>query len=360
MWLLLGLGVFLVSKTKLPPWMKADLPNFWYLSWPTKPVNLFNEIFKNLTPLSGGKSEGKVPFIELFDTSRYFNEWRNDTGFILPEILQLEMSRCRSLLRLANPDGKILKSLLETSRTISLENWESLTKFVNLLLERLRTWTDGKEPFLEVSSKPMVPPNLFLDRLTCVKLWVDQNQPGTEPLRELLERSIECNSDMFLKNFHDMMPLRFLEDKFNSLIGVEGLEQLRFVGLSQEMLKVETELKAFETSSWSLLLHVDCARTTNDNENRNGNLKKIFIIFFLYSMPSLKEMRTGFWFDTKESLLVLVFMERGFSEVGVDGFKFDERRGTTEVEWCVDGWFLNSDRRLHSIGSLICYRNYKI
>jgi hypothetical protein len=50
--------------------MKAALPNFWYFSEPTVPVKLLNEMFKNLRVLIGGKSEGKEPFMELFETSK--------------------------------------------------------------------------------------------------------------------------------------------------------------------------------------------------------------------------------------------------------------------------------------------------
>lgn len=85
--------------------MKADFPNFWYFSRPMEPVNLFSETFKNLREPSGGKSEGKLPVMELFDTSKYSSERREETGFILPESLQLEMSRCFKLVSLENPDG---------------------------------------------------------------------------------------------------------------------------------------------------------------------------------------------------------------------------------------------------------------
>lgn len=99
--------------------MNAELPNFLWNSDPISPVNLFNETFKNLSPMSGGKSEGNVPFMLLSDTSKCVNRRRLEMGFKLPEILQLEMSRCSSLVRFSNPEGKTLRSLFERSRTVS-------------------------------------------------------------------------------------------------------------------------------------------------------------------------------------------------------------------------------------------------
>lgn len=81
---------------------------------------------------------------------------------------------------------------------------------------------DENGPISELASNKMVPPNRFLERLTKTRFWMDQNQPGTEPLRELLERSIFCKCDMFLRNFHERVPLRFLDERFISVIGGYG------------------------------------------------------------------------------------------------------------------------------------------
>lgn len=111
-------------------------------------------------------------------------------GFKFPEMLHLEISRCWSLVKLVNPKGKILRSLCEISRLVRFGKRERLPKFVNLFWDKLRTLIDEDGPKFELFLNPMVPPSLFLERLSSTKVGMDQNQPGTEPLRELLERSI--------------------------------------------------------------------------------------------------------------------------------------------------------------------------
>lgn len=96
-------------------------------------------MFKNLRPLRGGKSKGKVPFMKLLDTSKYFNERRTEMGFTLPEISQLEMLRFSRLVRLVNPTGKVRRLLSERSRTLSFGKTLSRTRLVNLLVDRLST-----------------------------------------------------------------------------------------------------------------------------------------------------------------------------------------------------------------------------
>ncbi len=70
--------------------MNAYLPNFRYVAKLTFTVKLLGEMFKKLRPSSGGKSKGKVPFRELLDKSKCFNDGRNEMGLILLEILQLD------------------------------------------------------------------------------------------------------------------------------------------------------------------------------------------------------------------------------------------------------------------------------
>lgn len=237
------LGVLEAWKLKFPASTNADFPNLWYLSELTNPVKLLTEIFKNSSSPRGGKSVGKVPFILLFETSKYFNERTAEMGFRLPEILQLEMFRFSSSVRFSNPEGRLLRSLCERSTTLSLGKPESQAKLVNLLFERLRTRIEEKEPFPEVCSDPMLPPNLFIDRLTSTRLGKEyHNQPGIFPLRRFLERSRFCKRDMFLRKPHAMDPLSFLDESFSSLIG--GFEQLESTCSNHERLKPETDLKA--------------------------------------------------------------------------------------------------------------------
>ena len=201
-------------------------------------------------------------------------------SFTLPEILQLEMLRDSSLVSLLNPDGKVVKLLWDRSRFVRFGKPERLTKFVNLLFERLSTWIDENEPFPEVGSNPwlwMLPPSLLLDKLTRTKLELDQKKPGTDPFSEFPERSRVCNFDMLLRNFHEIVPLKFVEESFISVIW--DFEQLKFfVSWNQEGLNPVTDLKAFETSSWSVLLHEDSTSATSKKTIKN--LQKIFISCF--------------------------------------------------------------------------------
>ena len=69
-----GFGVlFELLKMEVPELKNAVLPNFLYFSG-TFPVKSLKEMLRNLRLSSGGKSEGKVPFIEFFDKSKWFNE----------------------------------------------------------------------------------------------------------------------------------------------------------------------------------------------------------------------------------------------------------------------------------------------
>lgn len=115
----------------------------------------------------------------------------------------------------------------------------------------------------------MLPPNWFFDKLTRTKLGLDQNEPGTDPSSEFPERSRVCNCDMFLRNFHEMVPLRFLEERLISVI--EAFEQF------QGVLNPKTDWKAFDTSTWSVLLHEDS--TSAISEKAIKNLQKSFIFF---------------------------------------------------------------------------------
>uniref|UniRef100_A0A2P2KGE8 Leucine-rich repeat transmembrane protein kinase n=1 Tax=Rhizophora mucronata TaxID=61149 RepID=A0A2P2KGE8_RHIMU len=119
--------------------------------------------------------------MRLSETSKYFNERRPEMAPILPEILQLEMSRDCSLVKLPSPEGKELSLLRERSRTCKFAKPESLAKLVNLLLERSSSLINEAKPFPEVGSNPMVPPSLLLDRLTSAKLCIRQTQAGTLP-----------------------------------------------------------------------------------------------------------------------------------------------------------------------------------
>ena len=121
----------------------------------------------------------------------------------------------------------------------------------------------------------MLPPNWFFDKLTRTKLGLDQNEPFTDPFSEFPERSRVCNCDMFLRNFHEMDPLRFLEERFMFVIG--EFEQFPSATWNQERLNPETDLKAFSTSSRSVLLHEDS--TSAISEKAIKNPQKSFIFF---------------------------------------------------------------------------------
>lgn len=176
---------------------------------------------------------------------------------------------------MASPKGKTFKSLFERSRTERFEKAERRARLVNRLLDKFIARMDEAGPESEPGPNPFDPPNLFLDRLRSTKVGMDQNQPGTEPWRELLERSICCKWAMFLRNFHEMIPLRFLEERLRCVIG--GFGQERLVGPGKKVeLKPETELKAFETSCWSLLLH-DEEYAREKRSMKGMNLRMIFI-----------------------------------------------------------------------------------
>lgn len=102
---------------------------------------------------------------------------------------------------------------------------------------------------------------------------------GTEPVRELLERSIFRSCVIFFMNFHETVPLRFLEESCISEIG--GVVQLeREVLKNQEMLKPETEAKALARRAWSELLQADVddsARKTSE-EMKSMNMKRTFMV----------------------------------------------------------------------------------
>lgn len=83
-------------------------------------MKLLNEIFKKLRLDRGGKSLGNFPFKWLTETSKCFSDLICEMGSRLPEILQLEMLKFSSLVRLVNQKGKILISLCERSREVRL------------------------------------------------------------------------------------------------------------------------------------------------------------------------------------------------------------------------------------------------
>ncbi|KAF5944548.1 hypothetical protein HYC85_018625 [Camellia sinensis] len=103
---------------------------------------------------------------------------------------------------------------------------------------------------------------------------MNQNQPGTEPWRELLERSIEFNWERLLRKFHERVPERFLDERFRDVIG--GFGQLVLGGLNNiEGLKPETELKALEISCWSVVLHEDSPNVRSDVMRMRMSLRMI-------------------------------------------------------------------------------------
>lgn len=109
---------------------------------------------------------------------------------------------------------------------------------------------------------------------------MDQNQLGTEPCKELWETSIDCNRDMFLRNLHEIIPLRLCEERLISLI--DEFEQLE-VRKNQEELNPVTELNACFTNSCSVLLHVDSTNTNREIRSRSFHKNSIFLIsYFLF------------------------------------------------------------------------------
>ena len=115
---------------------------------------------------------------------------------------------------------------------------------------------------------------MFLDKLTTFKVEIFHNQLGTWPCREFPERSRSCSFDMFFRNTHEIVPLRFLEERLTEII--REFEQFKDVW-NEEMLNPGTNLKAFERSFWSVLvlLHEDSARTSKE---RRRNTERGFIL----------------------------------------------------------------------------------
>lgn len=75
---------------------------------------------------------------------------------------------------------------------------------------------------------------------------------------------------MFLRYFHEIVPLRFLEERCNSEI-----EQLL---KNHEMLKPETEANALARRAWSellLLLHVDDDSDRERSDKRSKSLNMV-------------------------------------------------------------------------------------
>lgn len=76
-----------------------------------------------------------------------------------------------------------------------------------------------------------------------------------------------------MKKFQEIEPVRFFDERFNWVI--DGFVQLKLEDLNQEELKLETELKALVTNSWSLVLQADC--TCIKSETRSMVLKIVSI-----------------------------------------------------------------------------------
>lgn len=75
---------------------------------------------------------------------------------------------------------------------------------------------------------------------------------------------------MFLRNLHERIPVRFLDDRSIWLIG--GFLQLEWGGdLNQVELKLETELKALVISCRSVVLHDDNG-VDNDSAKANSEM----------------------------------------------------------------------------------------
>lgn len=141
-----------------------------------------------------------------------------------------------------------------------------------------RTGEDFSKPGL---GRPVAPPSRFLERLISARLGRSHSEGGTEPVKELLERSIVRSTVMFLRNFHEIVPVRFLDERCISEIG--GVEQLGWDLLrNQEMLKPVTEANALARRARSELLQLfelfddDSARKRS--EMRRVNLKWVFMV----------------------------------------------------------------------------------
>lgn len=123
---------------------------------------------------------------------------------------------------------------------------------MNLLLDKLRTRIDEIKLLPNPGSNPIAPPNWVFDKLISNKLLINQTEPGTEPLRALLERSIFCKWVKFLRNFHEKVPLRLFEERLSSVNW--GFDDEQFWGMNSDELKLEIEVKALEMSKYSVFV----------------------------------------------------------------------------------------------------------
>lgn len=183
----------------------------------------------------------------------------------------------------------ILMSLLERSRTLRFEKPERFTELVKRFPERSRVWTgDGR--FLE----PMMrPPRWFPARLTSERAGRDQSQRGTEPRRELRERLMLCSRDMFLRNFHETVPLRFFAGRTMLLIVQfveedEENEAEEPLVKNQEMLNPETRLNALFSDSSSVPLQW---AADDDGARRESSASKMKA---LWRVEGSMSVRVGF------------------------------------------------------------------
>lgn len=93
-----------------------------------------------------------------------------------------------------------------------LTNPVKLIALVNRLYERFSFLTDEKtEPFTGITR--IEPPNRFRERSTETRPGLDQSQVGTEPSRELLERSRTCKCVRFRNEVHETVPFSFLDGR---------------------------------------------------------------------------------------------------------------------------------------------------
>lgn len=138
-----------------------------------------------------------------------------------------------------------------------------------------RTGEDSSNPGL---GRPTAPPSRFFDRLISAKLGRNHSAEGTEPVRRLPERSNVRRRVMFLRYFHEMAPLRFLEER-----RISEKEQLN----SEEALKPETEANALRRSAWSEeLLHVEDSDRER-RETRSRNLKSMVLSVLIFMVFTL-------------------------------------------------------------------------
>lgn len=119
-------------------------------------------------------------------------------------------------------------------------------KFLNLLKERSIFWS-GEELSKAGLGRPAAPPRRLLERLIWVKLGRSHREGGTEPVRRLPERSKVRRWVMFVRCFHEIAPVRFLEERL-----MWEMEQV--VLKNQEGLKPETEANALARRARSEVL----------------------------------------------------------------------------------------------------------